>query len=91
LRCRSQRIEPPKPGRVERIIASAAEAADRRFCATTVARLSEVGAVTRLEALVTAVDDEDDERDEGEGGEVPAEGAAGLLAEIKDDMHRLVR
>ena len=88
LRCRSQRIEPPTPGRIDRIIASAAEAADGRFCTTTVARLAEVGAVTRLEALVAPADGEDEERDEGAGDEVPAEGAAGLLAEIKADPGR---
>ncbi|RZU46696.1 TnpA family transposase [Krasilnikovia cinnamomea] len=87
LRCRSQRIEPPTPGRIDRIIASAAEAADNRFCATTVARLSAAVAVARLEALVAPADDEDEERDEG-GDEVPVEGAAGLLAEIKADPGR---
>lgn len=88
LRCRSQRIEPPTPGRAERIISAAAEAADRRFCATTVARLSASGAVARLEALVAPADDEDEERDEGADDEVQAEGPAGLLAEIKADPGR---
>ncbi len=83
LRCRSEGIEPPTPGRVERIIAAAAEAADGRFCAPTVARLHRVGAVARLEALVAAVDDEDDGEDHQ-----AAEGAAGLLAEIKADPGR---
>ncbi|MER7279971.1 Tn3 family transposase [Dactylosporangium sp. NPDC000244] len=88
LRCRSQRIEPPTPGRTDRIIASAAETADGQFCATTVARLSAAGAVTRLEALVAPADDEGEERDEGADDEVPAQGAAGLLAEIKADPGR---
>lgn len=88
LRCRSQRIEPPAAARIDRIIASAADTADGRFCATTVARLSAVGAVDRLEALVAPAADEDTDTDEGADDEASAEGAAGLLAEIKADPGR---
>lgn len=39
-RCRGLRLEPPTPGRVERLIRSAMRADEERFCAGTLARLS---------------------------------------------------
>ena len=50
-RCRAQRIEPPSPGRVERIIASAQESCERQLTGRIVERLSEPS-IARLEALV---------------------------------------
>ncbi len=72
-RCRAQRIEPPTPGRVERMVASAQEACDQQLTVRTSERLSS-DAVLRLEGLVAA------DRDvEGRG----------LLAELKSDPARL--
>ena len=50
-RCRAQRIEPPSPGRVERIIASAQESCERQLTGRIVERLSEPS-IAQLEALV---------------------------------------
>ncbi|MPZ66640.1 MAG: Tn3 family transposase [Pseudonocardiaceae bacterium] len=49
-RCRQERVEPPTPGRVERVVASALRQFEDSFCARTVARLGP--AADRLEALV---------------------------------------
>ncbi len=48
-RCRAERIEPP--GRLERILAAAGSAFDKRFCAQVVARLSDQ-TQSRLEELI---------------------------------------
>ena len=48
-RCRAEHIEPP--GRLERILAAAGAAFDKRFCAQVVARLS-AESQGRLEALI---------------------------------------
>jgi Domain of unknown function (DUF4158) len=52
-RCRVQRIEPPAPGRIERVLGAAREAFDQHFTARTVARLSDE-AIARLDRLVAA-------------------------------------
>jgi len=50
-RCRADLMEPPGKLICDRIIGSANRAADERFCATTVARLSE-SAIAALEAVI---------------------------------------
>ena len=50
-RCRAERIEPPSPGRIERIVASALRQAEETLAARIAARLPAVVA-TWLEALV---------------------------------------
>jgi TnpA family transposase len=50
-RCRAERIEPPSPGRVERITASAQESCERQLTGRIVGRLPE-RSIARLEALV---------------------------------------
>jgi hypothetical protein len=70
-RCRAERLEPPGPSRVERLLGAARARAEHDFAARTVARLP--GAVAdRLEALVAA-----DRGDETATGPValPDEGA----------------
>ena len=72
-RCRALRIEPPAPGRIERVLGSAQEAFDQNFTARTVGRLSDE-AIARLDELVA------------EGGE---DDGPGMLAELKADPGRL--
>jgi hypothetical protein len=69
-RCRSERLEPPPTGRMDRLLGAAAGAADRRFCAETVARLPQRVAAS-LDALA-------DEPAEGSADR-------GLLAQLKAD------
>lgn len=62
-RCRQERIEPPRPSRIERILGAAEAMSERRFTTRTVGRLPrEVAA--RLEELITA-GDPDGEADSG--------------------------
>ncbi|MGH9021935.1 MAG: Tn3 family transposase, partial [Acidimicrobiia bacterium] len=70
-RCRAQRIEPP--GRLERVLAAASAAFDKRFCAQVVARLS-LDTQRRLEELIAESADDKD-----------TVGGRGALAELKAD------
>lgn len=53
--CRAERIEPPGPSRIGRVVAAAAAAAERQFCDRTVSALG--GRSVALEALVGEGDD----------------------------------
>jgi TnpA family transposase len=71
-RCRAERLEPPGPSRVERLLGAARARAEHDFAARTAARLP--GAVVaRLEGLVAADQDEE------------TAGGRGVLAELKAD------
>ena len=70
-RCRAERIEPP--GRLERILAAAGAAFEKRFCDDIVARLTSASR-SQMEELVA--DDEGDDR---------ADARRGALAEFKAD------
>lgn len=70
-RCRAERLEPPAPGQIDRLLAAAGAAAEERFCAQTMSRLPEAVAA-RLDELV------------GDGGDDEGSGR-GLLAELKAD------
>ena len=70
-RCRVERLEPPGPSQVDRVLAAGRADAEQRFCAQTVERLS-AEAIERLEELAGAG------REDGAGGR-------GLLAELKAD------
>jgi hypothetical protein len=74
-RCRAERIEPPGPSRIERILGSARAASEQAFCARTVERLP-AATVAKLLELV----DEDDDR---------VAAGPGVLAELKADPGRL--
>lgn len=50
-RCRALKIEPPTPGRVDRLVASAARRFEERFCASVFDRLSE-DALLKMDALL---------------------------------------
>ncbi len=70
-RCRAERLEPPGPSRVDRVLSAGRAEAEERFCAQTVGRLSPE-AIERLEELVG-------------GGRTDVAGGRGLLAELKAD------
>jgi Domain of unknown function (DUF4158) len=69
--CRQERIEPPGPSRIERIVGTAEALCERRFTVRTAAMLAP-GAVARLEELITASDPDND-------------AAGGFLQELKAD------
>lgn len=75
-RCGQERLEPPGPSRIERVLGAARAAFEQRFTAVVVERLP-VTAVDRLDALVAV----------GEDG--AAGGGAVLLAELKEDPGKL--
>ncbi len=87
-RCRKDRLEPPTPGRIARLVGSAVNTFEERFCATTVGRLS-AATRSRLDDLI-AEDAEASGDSTGGGGtfftELKADpGALGLdslLAEV---------
>ncbi|MEU5211201.1 Tn3 family transposase [Streptomyces sp. NPDC020742] len=87
-RCRKDRLEPPTPGRIARLVGSAVNTFEERFCATTVGRLS-AATRSRLDDLI-AEDADASEDSTGGGGmfftELKADpGALGLdslLAEV---------
>lgn len=80
-RCRAEKLEPPGPSRIGRVLGSAKAAAEQDFCAGTVARLSE-RSVARLEELVA-------EEDAGDGVGNSAVSVRGMLAELKADPVRV--
>jgi hypothetical protein len=50
-RCREERLEPPGPSRLDRVLATGRAAAEQRFCAQTVERMS-ADAIERLEEVI---------------------------------------
>lgn len=56
-RCRALKIEPPTPGRIERLIASAAHRFEERFCSSVFGRLPE-DALPKMDALLATGQDE---------------------------------
>ncbi|MFJ4429050.1 DUF4158 domain-containing protein [Streptomyces bobili] len=87
-RCRKDRLEPPAPGQIARLVGKAVNPFEERFCATTVGRLS-AATRSRLDDLI-AEDADVSEDSTGGGGtfftELKADpGALGLdslLAEV---------
>jgi hypothetical protein len=71
--CRAERMEPPAPGRGERILGAARSAFERQFTAGITGRLS-APAMERLEQLVLE-----------ESSVVAVGGGGGFLAELKAD------
>ncbi|GAA3507740.1 hypothetical protein FHR32_007259 [Streptosporangium album] len=74
-RCREERIEPPRPAPIERLLGAAEAMFERQFTMRTLDRLS-AEAVVKLEELI-AVDDPDP--DGGSGG------MRSFLQELKED------
>ncbi|MEV0108477.1 DUF4158 domain-containing protein [Nocardia sp. NPDC050799] len=52
VRCRAEKLEPPTPCRIDRLVGSARSTFDQRFCARTMSRLS-AASVQALNELVT--------------------------------------
>ena len=81
-RCRALRIEPPTPGRMERLIASALRAHEGRFCSATLERLSPE-TLERMDALLVTGD-----ADPPLAGSEPSKQGRSLLQEMKADPGR---
>ncbi|MFE4540834.1 DUF4158 domain-containing protein [Streptomyces scopuliridis] len=87
-RCRKNRLEPPTPGRITRLVGSAVNTFEEQFCATTVGRLS-AATRSRLDDLI-AEDADASEDSTGGGGtfftepkaDPDALGLDSLLAEV---------
>ncbi len=75
-RCRAQRLEPPSPPRIERIIHAALRTADERVYAETTAKLPPTTR-TRLDALLQTTRADQDPDDDG--------GGRSTLHELKQD------
>ena len=103
-RCRAERLEPPGPSRVDRVLGSARAAFEQQFYAQTVARLSaSMQAITGLEELVDdrsgrpigEADGGGDDGDADAGREQDQDqagavgGGPGVLAELKEDPGQL--
>jgi hypothetical protein len=76
-RCRKDRLEPPAPAKVTRLVASAVNTFEEGFCATTVERLS-AASRSRLDDLVA----------DGDGGEGTVGGGRTFFTELKADPAR---
>ncbi|MEV6618463.1 Tn3 family transposase [Streptomyces sp. NPDC051051] len=74
VRCRGDRMEPPAPGRIARLVGSAVTTFEERFCAATVDRLS-AATRSRLDDLVA----------EDTGGQESAGGGVSFFSELKAD------
>ncbi|WP_240449868.1 DUF4158 domain-containing protein [Streptomyces sp. S1] len=74
VRCRGDRMEPPTPGRIARLVGSAVTTFEERFCTATVGRLS-AATRSRLDDLVA----------EDAGGEESAGGGVSFFSELKAD------
>jgi hypothetical protein len=88
-RLRALKIEPPTPGRVERLIRSALRSYDERFCETTLERLSE-NSIVEMDALLS--EPEVPEETASEGSDGCSSGTSGrgkpTLARLRNDPGR---
>ena len=75
-RCRQEKIEPPTPGQIERLLGAAESMFGRQFTETTLGRLA-AESIVRLEELIATGDPE------GESGN--AVGKRSFLQELKED------
>ncbi|MGW5171563.1 DUF4158 domain-containing protein [Streptomyces nodosus] len=82
-RCRNEHIEPPAPGQVRRLVGKAVKDFEKRFCRSTMDRLSHATR-SRLEDLIAG-----DGGDQGDqwavGGTAVAGGGRSHFAELKTD------
>ncbi|WP_406131433.1 DUF4158 domain-containing protein [Streptomyces sp. NBC_00989] len=79
-RCRTESIEPPAPGRCDRIVAAALRAAEESLTALISSRLT-AESIERIVALAAGAD-QDDAGPAGGGAE--SEGAPPVLAKVKE-------
>jgi hypothetical protein len=80
-RCRALKIEPPTPGRVERLVVSAARRFEERFCSSVFGRLPE-DALLMMDALLATERVADDVEFDGPA---PATVRRSVLAWVKAD------
>ncbi len=86
-RCRALKIEPPTPGRADRLVASASRRFEERFCASVFGRLPE-DALLKMDALLaTGADADGAEFDD----HAPAVTRRSVLAWVKADPGRAWR
>ena len=76
-RCRQEKIEPPTPGQIERLLGAAEAMFERQFTTTMVERLP-AAAIAKLEELIVT-----DDGDDPDGGSVG--GKRAFLQELKED------
>ncbi len=89
VRLRALKIEPPTPGRIERVVRTAIRRHDELFCERTSSRLSEA-TKAEMTALLGATDLSDDAADETIGGDgASGEGEATSLARLRTDPGRV--
>ncbi|GAA2815340.1 hypothetical protein GCM10010441_44950 [Kitasatospora paracochleata] len=81
-RCRTECIEPPTPGRCDRIVAAALRAAEETLTARISARIT-VESIERIVALVVGADREDDTVP-GDAGAGEGEDGPPVLGKIKE-------
>ncbi|WP_411142794.1 DUF4158 domain-containing protein [Streptomyces sp. x-80] len=93
-RCRKEWLEPPTPGRIGRLVGSAVNTCEERFCATGVGRLP-AATRSRLDDLIAEDDDGDGEESAGGGGtfftELKAAPAALGLDSLLAEVNKLQR
>ena len=77
-RCRSEQIEPPAAGRIDRIVRSALRASEEALATRVTGRLSDASS-QRIAALLVADDDE-----ATGAGEVDADGERAVLGRLKE-------
>lgn len=82
-RCRAEKLEPPGPSRIARVVGSARAASERRLCETTLSRLP-ADSVARLEGLIA-----EEDAWHGDGARGERRGGRGMLAELKADPVRV--
>ncbi|MFD8368594.1 DUF4158 domain-containing protein [Streptomyces hygroscopicus] len=81
-RCRTECIEPPTPGRCDRIVGAALRGAEETLTARISARIT-AESIERIVALVTGADQEDD-AEPGDAGTGEGEDGPPVLGKIKE-------
>jgi TnpA family transposase len=84
-RLRSLKIEPPTPGRMDRLVRSSLRSYDERFCETTLGRLSE-SSMAEMDALLSEPNIPENATNELAGG--GASGTQPTLARLRNDPGR---
>lgn len=85
-RLHALKVEPPTPGRTERLVRSALRSYDERFCENTLERLSE-NSVAEIDALLSEPDAREDTVVEDDGGG-PSRQREPTLARLRNDPGR---
>ena len=88
-RLRALKIEPPTPGRVDRLVRSALRSYDERFCQVTLRRLSR-NSIAEMDALLSNPDVPEDVPEDVAGGDAGGRpsGSQPTLARLRNDPGR---